>query len=143
MPSAEKNQHVQDIPKRLRAAGLRPTRQRVSLAELLYSKGHRHVTAEMLHEEAVLAKVPVSLATVYNTLHQLTDAGLLRAVAADGSKTYFDTNVSDHHHFYCMETGSILDIPNNQMQIVGLPDAPAGMEIRSVDVIVRVSERKT
>ena len=88
------------VNNRLRDAGLRPTRQRLSLAQLLFSKGNRHVSAEGRHEEALLAQVPVSLATVYNTLHQFTDAGLLRAVAVESSKTYFDTNTSDHHHFY-------------------------------------------
>src|SRR5690349_23194582 len=84
----------------LRQAGLRPTRQRLALAELLYGKGNRHISAEGLHEEAMVQRVPVSLATVYNTLHQFTEAGLLREVAVDGSKTYFDTNTSDHHHFF-------------------------------------------
>src|SRR6202021_3764136 len=84
----------------LQAAGLRPTRQRMALGWLLFGKGARHLTAEMLYEEATLAKVPVSLATVYNTLNQLTDAGLLRQVSVDGTKTYFDTNVPAPHHFY-------------------------------------------
>src|SRR3974390_2496465 len=83
----------------LRGVGLRPTRQRMALGWMLFGKGDRHVTAEMLHEEAVKAKVPVSLATIYNTLHQFTEVGLLRQVAVDGSKTYFDTNVTEHHHF--------------------------------------------
>jgi len=84
----------------LRQVGLRPTRQRMALGWILFAKGDRHLTAEMLYEEATKAKVPVSLATVYNALHQFTDVGLLRQVAVDGSKTYFDTNVSDHHHFF-------------------------------------------
>src|ERR1700758_1907353 len=88
------------VNERLRAAVLRPTRQRMALGWLLFGKGARHLTAEMLYEEATLAKVPVSLATVYNTLNQLTDAGLLRQVSVDGTKTYFDTNVTSHHHFY-------------------------------------------
>jgi Fur family iron response transcriptional regulator len=89
-----------DVKAMLREVGLRPTRQRMSLGWILFSKGDRHITAEMLYEEATRAKVPVSLATVYNTLHQFTDVGLLRQVAVDGSKSYFDTNVSDHHHFF-------------------------------------------
>ena len=93
--------HATEMPieTRLRHSGLRPTRQRVALADLLFAKGDRHLTVEELHEEAVTAGVPVSLATVYNTLHQFTEAGLLREVAVDGSKTYFDTNTDDHHHF--------------------------------------------
>ena len=89
-----------DVKAMLREVGLRPTRQRMALGWILFGKGDRHISAEMLYEEATRAKVPVSLATVYNTLHQFTDVGLLRQVAVDGSKTYFDTNASDHHHFF-------------------------------------------
>src|SRR5271167_4243542 len=89
-----------DVLALLRQVKLRPTRQRMALGWLLFAKGDRHLTAEMLYEEANRAKIAVSLATVYNTLHQFTGAGLLREVAVNGSKTYFDTNVSDHHHFF-------------------------------------------
>ena len=89
-----------DVKTMLRTVGLRPTRQRMALGWILFAKGDRHLTAEMLYEEATKAKVPVSLATVYNTLHQFTEVGLLRQVAVDGSKTYFDTNTTAHHHFF-------------------------------------------
>ncbi|WP_208977860.1 iron response transcriptional regulator IrrA [Labrenzia sp. 011] len=135
--SAGKN--VTDI---LRTAGLRPTRQRVSLAELLYSKGDRHISAEHLHEEAVQADVPVSLATVYNTLHQFTEAGLLREVAIDGNKTYFDTNVSDHHHFFIEGENRVIDIPGEGVGIGRLPEVPEGMEVVRVEVVVRVREKQ-
>ncbi len=101
-----------DVNEMLQAAGLRPTRQRMALGWLLFGKGARHLTAEMLYEEATLAKVPVSLATVYNTLNQLTDAGLLRQVSVDGTKTYFDTNVTAHHHFYLENNHELVDIPD-------------------------------
>jgi Fur family iron response transcriptional regulator len=133
---------MKDVTDMLRMAGLRPTRQRVSLAELLYSKGDRHISAELLHEEAVAADVPVSLATVYNTLHQFTEAGLLREVAIDGNKTYFDTNVSDHHHFFIEGENRVIDIPGEGVGIGRLPEAPAGMEIVRVDVVVRVREKR-
>src|SRR5262245_27155020 len=97
-----------DVKSMLRDVGLRPTRQRMALGWILFAKGDRHITAEMLYEEANKAKVPVSLATVYNTLHQFTDVGLLRQVAVDGSKTYFDTNVSQHHHFFVEGENSLL-----------------------------------
>src|SRR5213080_2659485 len=100
-----------DVKSMLRQAGLRPTRQRMALGWILFGKGDRHVTAELLHEEAGKAKVPVSLATIYNTLHQFTQAGLLREVAVDGSKTYFDTNASDHHHFFVEDDNVVFDIP--------------------------------
>ncbi|WP_422041084.1 iron response transcriptional regulator IrrA [Roseibium sp.] len=131
-----------DVTNILRTAGLRPTRQRVSLAELLYSKGDRHISAELLHEEAVAADVPVSLATVYNTLHQFTEAGLLREVAIDGNKTYFDTNVSDHHHFFIEGENRVIDIPGEGVGIDAIPEAPDGMEIVRVDVVVRVREKR-
>ncbi|MEM5583303.1 MULTISPECIES: iron response transcriptional regulator IrrA [unclassified Roseibium] len=131
-----------DVTDMLRTAGLRPTRQRVCLAELLYSRGDRHISAELLHEEAVDADVPVSLATVYNTLHQFTEAGLLREVAIDGNKTYFDTNVSDHHHFFIEGENRVIDIPGEGVGIGRLPEAPAGMEVVRVDVVVRVREKR-
>lgn len=131
-----------DVTDMLRTHGLRPTRQRVSLAELLYSQGDRHISAELLHEEAVDADVPVSLATVYNTLHQFTEAGLLREVAIDGNKTYFDTNVSDHHHFFIEGENRVIDIPGEGVGIDKIPRAPEGMEVVRVDVVVRVREKR-
>src|SRR6476660_5075159 len=125
-----------EIRARLRQAGLRPTRQRMSLAELLFGRGNRHLSAENLHEEAMRHRVPVSLATVYNTLHQFTEAGLLREVAVDGSKTYFDTNISDHHHFFVEDDNEVIDIPAG-LDVGGLPAPPPGYEISRVDVVVR------
>ena len=126
---------------RLRDAGLRPTRQRLALAALLFDAGDRHITAEELHEEAVHASVPVSLATVYNTLHQFTEAGFLRELSVDGSRTYFDTNIGNHHHFYCEEDGTLTDIEGQGIAVAGLPQPPAGAKMTRVDVIVRVTRR--
>ncbi|TDQ61897.1 Fur family iron response transcriptional regulator [Maritalea mobilis] len=122
----------------LRMAGLRPTRQRLALADLIYGNGHRHVSAEALHAEADQSGVAVSLATVYNTLRQFKDAGLLREVTVDAARTYFDTDTSDHHHFYIEDEDRVIDIPSNEIVIQGLPDAPKGMKISHVDVVVRV-----
>jgi Fur family iron response transcriptional regulator len=122
----------------LRRSGLRPTRQRLALADLLYGKGNRHISAEGLHEEAIAKNFPVSLATVYNTLHQFTDAGLLREVAVDGSKTYFDTNTTDHHHFFVEDDNVVIDIPQDRMGIGRVPEPPEGYEISRVDVVVRL-----
>jgi Fur family iron response transcriptional regulator len=121
----------------LRHAGLRPTRQRVDLGRLLFAKGHRHVCAEDLHEEAHAADVRVSLATVYNTLHQFTQAGLLREVAIDGARTYFDTNISEHHHFFVEGEGRLVDMADH-VEIDRLPEPPEGMEITAVEIVVRV-----
>lgn len=120
----------------LRTAGLRPTRQRLALAKLLFDNGDRHVTAETLHGEAMSAQIRVSLATVYNTLHQFTDAGLLREIVVDASRSYFDTNTGDHHHFYVGRTGELMDIPAGELSVSSLPTPPQGMEIDSVNVVV-------
>jgi Fur family iron response transcriptional regulator len=130
-----------NVAELLRGAGLRPTRQRVALARLLFAEGNRHVTAERLHEEALVSRVPVSLATVYNTLHQFTGAGLLREVAVEGAKTYFDTNTSNHYHFFCERSGELLDISTGDIRIEGLPEAPEGMTVSRVDVLVRLVKK--
>ena len=131
-----------DVNEMLQAAGLRPTRQRMALGWLLFGKGARHLTAEMLYEEATLAKVPVSLATVYNTLNQLTDSGLLRQVSVDGTKTYFDTNVSAHHHFYLEHNHELVDIHDSNMMLSKMPDVPEGYEISRVDMVVRLRKKR-
>lgn len=130
-----------DTKSMLRQVGLRPTRQRMALGWLLFSKGDRHVTAEMLYEDANKAKVPVSLATVYNTLHQFTEVGLLRQVAVDGSKTYFDTNASEHHHFFVEGANELVDIPGAEMIVGDMPTPPDGYEVARVDVIVRLRRK--
>jgi len=131
-----------DVNEMLQTAGLRPTRQRMALGWLLFGKGARHLTAEMLYEEATLAKVPVSLATVYNTLNQLTDAGLLRQVSVDGTKTYFDTNVTAHHHFYLENNHELVDIPDPHLMLSKMPDVPEGYEIARVDMVVRLRKKR-
>ena len=121
----------------LRAAGLRPTRQRTALAELLFDR-YRHVTADALHEEAAIAGVEVSLATVYNTLHQFADVGLLREVVVDTGPTYFDTNISEHHHLFYEDSGELVDLDARRINVTGLPRIPKGSHISRVDVVVRV-----
>lgn len=126
---------------RLRGVKLRPTRQRLALARLLFDPGHHHVTAETLYEQAQASGVRVSLATVYNTLHQFTAAGLLREVVLNSTCTYFDTNISDHHHFFYEERGDLVDIEGDQVGINSLPQAPDGTQISRVDVIIRLARR--
>jgi Fur family iron response transcriptional regulator len=130
-----------DVKAMLRDVGLRPTRQRMALGWILFAKGDRHLTAEMLYEEASKLKVPVSLATIYNTLHQFTEVGLLRQIAVDGSKTYFDTNVTEHHHFFVEGENALVDIPNADVIVDKMPSAPEGYEVARVDVIVRVKRK--
>ena len=131
-----------DVRAMLRQVGLRPTRQRMALGWILFGKGDRHLTAELLYEEATRAKVPVSLATVYNTLHQFTEVGLLRQIAVDGSKTYFDTNNSTHHHFFIEGENSVLDIPDSDVVVGNTPTPPEGYEIARVDVVVRLRKKR-
>lgn len=125
---------------RLRSAGLRPTRQRLALAKLLFGRGHCHVTAESLFNDAKTARVDVSLATVYNALHDFTAKGLLREISLDSSSSYFDTNTGEHHHFYFERSGVLQDIPPDSVRIAQLPDAPEGAAISRVDVIIRVRD---
>jgi Fur family transcriptional regulator, iron response regulator len=126
------------ISQLLRKAGLRPTRQRLALGALLFEGGDRHVTAELLHAEAVAVGHHVSLATVYNTLHQFKRAGLLRELAINGSKAYFDTNTSNHNHFFVEAEGELCDIPGDAIRVDGVPTPPEGMRISHIDVVVRL-----
>ncbi len=128
------------VPELLRQAGLRPTRQRLVLGRLLFKGGDRHVTAEQLHAEVAAFGAHVSLATVYNTLHQFKRAGLVRELAIEGSKAYFDTNTSNHNHFLLEPTGDLMDIPGDAIRVEGLPEPPEGMRITHVDVVVRLSK---
>ena len=130
------------IRQKLSEAGLRPTRQRVALAELLFAKGDRHLAAEDLHLEAIESGVPVSLATVYNTLHQFTDAGMLRILSVEGSRTYFDTNTSDHHHFYIEDDARVVDVPVSDLRVENLPEPPEGLEVANIDVVIRLRRKR-
>lgn len=134
---------AQTATERLQKAGLRPTRQRLALAEILFGSGERHVTAEGLHAEAIASGVPVSLATVYNTLNQFTQAGLLREVAIESHRTYFDTRTSNHFHYYLENEALLLDIAAADLAITGLPQAPAGMRVSRIDVVVRLKPGQT
>ncbi len=123
----------------LRDAGLRPTRQRLALAKLLFDGGNKHVTAEQLFAFAKKADAKVSLATVYNTLHQFKDAGLLREVVVEPGRSYFDTNMEDHHHFFDEDLGELIDIPVEHVSVMNLPAPAPGREVQRVDVVVRIS----
>ena len=133
-----KQRPYSELIDRLKMAGLRPTRQRLALAKLLFGQGNRHLTAEQVHAEATMDRVPVSLATVYNTLHQFTGAGLLREVVVEPGRSYFDTNVEDHHHFFHEVSGRLEDIPVDQVGLHGIPEAPRGTRVARVDVIIRL-----
>jgi len=129
-----------EVLERLRGVGLRSTRQRLALAKLLFEGGNRHVTAEILHGEAQAAEIRVSLATVYNTLHQFTAVSLLREIVVDSQRSYFDTNIADHHHLVHEGSGRLEDIPGDQIEVSSMPSPPAGTSVKRVDVIVRISD---
>jgi len=129
-----------DLTGRLRKAGLRPTRQRVALAGLLFGQGNRHLTAEQLFDEARHSGAVVSLATVYNCLHQFTRAGLIREVVVDPGRSYFDTNTHRHHHFYHDGSGQLTDIPFRAIRIGDLPAPPTGTRVASAEVIIRLTD---
>ena len=133
--------HKPDVPHLLRQAGLRPTRQRLALGGLLFPGEDRHVTAEQLHAEVVGLGEHVSLATVYNTLHQFKRAGLVRELAIEGSQAYFDTNTSNHNHFLVEDEGHLMDIDGDAISVSGLPQPPEGMEITHIDVVVRLAKK--
>lgn len=123
----------------LKAGGLRPTRQRLALAELLVGDGlDRHVTAESLYALTHETGERVSLATVYNTLRAFCEAGLINEVVVDGSKSYFDTRTDDHPHFYWEDSHSLTDAPAEELEISHLPQVPAGMAVSRVDVVIRL-----
>ena len=126
------------VLEQLRGVGLRPTRQRMALAKLLFENEGRHITAEMLHAEAQSEDIRVSLATIYNTLHQFTRAGLLKEIVVDSQRSYFDTTTHNHHHFFNEKTATLTDIPDDMIEFTKLPEAPEGLKVKQVDVIVRV-----
>ncbi len=138
MSKSNSSSHSPCILAVLRMAGLRPTRQRVALAKLLFNKDHRHVCAETLYEEAKNNGAQISLATIYNSLHQFAKVGLLREISVDAGKSYFDTNTSDHHHFYLEDEQRVIDIPMDSLVLKEIPIPPKGMEVTAIDVVMRL-----
>ena len=134
-------EQIDRLSGKLRAAGLRSTRPRLALAHLLFGTGNRHVTAETLHEEARNAGLSVSQATIYNTLNQFLSAGLLSEVIVDHARSYFDTNVTEHHHFFIEDEARLIDIPLDEVVLSTLPDAPSGYDQTGVDVVIRLYRR--
>ena len=141
-PAKEGDLVSQDGIDVLRQAGLRPTRQRLMLGALLFSNGGCHVTADKIYNAAVEANMPISRATVYNTLNQFTDAGLLRQIGVDGSKSFFDTNPTTHHHFFVDQEDRLFDVPEPGVLIETLPEPLPGYEISAVDVVVHLRRKQ-
>lgn len=122
----------------LKQAGLRPTRQRMALGQLLFLDHHRHVTPDSLYEESRLAGETLSVATVYNTLNQFAEAGLIRKISLNGERTYFDTETGDHTHFYIAAEDRLIDIPLQSISVGPLPAPPAGYRISKVDIMIQL-----
>ena len=129
-----------DILKKLRSSGLRPTKQRVEIAKFLFEREKTfHFTVESLNK--LLTKKSnskIALATIYNTVHAFKAAGHLSEVEVRGNKTYFDTNVSNHHHFYDSETSELIDIDANDVVIQKFPKAPNGKKIKNIEVFINL-----
>ena len=123
---------------KLRAASLRPTRQRIAIAERLLDGRARHVSAEQLRDELVEYGQPMALATIYNCLHQFEEAGLVRPVHHAGDAVLYDTNLGDHHHFVDVETGELIDIDPGEITLPVLPDLPDGFEAETIELTVRL-----
>lgn len=123
----------------LRRAGLRPTRQRIALGCLLFTDKHRHVTPDMLNEEALLIGEKLSVATVYNALNQFADAGLIRKISLHSERTYFDTDTGDHTHFYIHDEDRVIDIASNDVSVGPLPPPPAGYKVSKVDIVIHLT----
>ncbi|MDE2184599.1 MAG: transcriptional repressor [Alphaproteobacteria bacterium] len=123
---------------RMRQAGIRPTRQRNELANLLFRNGHRHLTAEMLHAEVLAEGIQISLGTIYNTLRQFTQAGLLLEIVVNPTRSYFDTNTVQHQHFYCEDDDMLVDISGTKITVTDWPTPPSGTQVKRVDVVVHV-----
>ena len=138
-PSPASNQQGRAL---LEKYGLRATRQRLGLAKLLFSRGDRHITADALAAEAHAARMSASLATVYNVLNLFAEVGLVRGLSIEGTKTIFDTNISDHCHFFFEETGAISDIAADTMKFASEVEPPEGYEIVKVDVVMRLRRKK-
>jgi len=135
---SSREQLVQKVRSILKQAGLRPTRQRLALGQLLFWDEHRHVTPDLLYEEARLAGELLSVATVYNTLNQFAEAGLVGKISLNGEGTYFDTDTGDHTHFYIAAEDRVIDIPSESISIGPLPAPPAGYTIRKVDIMIQL-----
>jgi Fur family iron response transcriptional regulator len=138
MNNNPKNRPYVDVLDVLKRCDLRPTRQRMALARLLSDAGDCHLTAEHLYDRAQKANIRVSLATIYNTLHQFTRAGMLREIVVNAGRSYFDTNTTDHHHFFFEDRAELEDIDGGDVVIASMPKPPKGTAVERIDVVIRV-----
>lgn len=127
----------------LAASGLKATRQRVALIELLFGQGGRHVSVESLHDELIRSGAPGSISSIYRSLKGFSEIGLLRRIPIYGSTAYFDTQLGHHHHFYAVNEDRLIDVSARDISVCDIPSPPDGYELVSVDVLLRIRRRDT
>ena len=130
---------MENIKEILRSKSLKLTKQRLLVASFLFDGHHKHVTAEDLFKKLNKSKSKISLATVYNTLHEFYKNKLINKLAINLEKIYFDTNISNHHHFYNKEDELLIDVSNN-LVVKGLPNPPKGKKIEKIEVFVHLKK---
>ena len=134
-------QHIKDINQKLRSSGLRPTSQRVQISKILFkNKETFHFTVEYLKKKINKEfKEKISLATIYNTVHAFQKKGYIKKIPLDANKSYYDTNVKDHHHFYDEDSQTLKDIDEDEIKIGTIPNSPVNKKIKSIEVLIRLA----
>ena len=135
-----KNEHIKKALKMLDSSPLKVTEQRIAMINLLFKDGAAHFTAEDIYEEVNKKKIKISLATIYNCLNQFREFGIIKAIKVSSDKIYFDTNLKEHHHFFCVKSGKLIDVETDKVRISKLPKIPRGKKFKSVDVIINISD---
>ena len=135
-----KNEHIDKALKKLENSPLKVTAQRVAMIKLLFKNGADHFTAEDIYGEVNKKKIKISLATIYNSLNQFKEFGIIKAIKVSSDKIYFDTNLKKHHHFYCIKSSKLIDVETNRVKISKLPKIPRGKKLKSIDVIINITD---
>ncbi len=136
----EVNNHIKQALESLNSSPLKTTKQRVEIIKILFGDENNHFTAEDVHNKIENLGLNISLATVYNCLNQLTDNGIVKSLKTSCNKIYFDTNITAHHHFFCKNTSTLIDINFKDIKISKLPKLPSGKKLDSIEVVVNISD---
>ena len=135
-----KNEHINRALRMLETSPLKVTEQRIAMIKLLFKNGAAHFTAEDIYEEVNKKKIKISLATIYNCLNQFKEFGIIKAIKVSSDKIYFDTNLKEHHHFFCVKSAKLIDVETNKVKISKLPKIPRGKKLKSIDVIINITD---